>query len=133
MLLSCCYRGTITYKFVLAIIYAGIEAIIETIIALMLAMLSVSSHLFVLGSIKEYFIGLVLANLVFLLIVGCLYFLLRKKMPNVLGQTHLMEPYWDLLFFILIVITMAISCGIDYLTIKQGLEHGLLYFILLLF
>lgn len=131
LLLSICYQGAITHKLVLTLLYVSIGVIIETVAAFVLTILDVNFHLIVKGSIQDYIIGNTVSIFIFFIILLGIGSILKNKLPKSINTTHLTESYWDLLFFVLLIITVIISYGINYLTIKQGIEHGLIFFLLL--
>ena len=131
-LISVCYYGSYSYKLVLTVIYAGVGIIIETVAALLLTMLMPDSFLAVMGnSMEGYLLGLVCANGSFLIVIGLIWIVLQKKFPKFDLSAHSLNTYWDMLFFVLIIITILFSLAIDYLTIKRGMEYGLFIFVLL--
>ena len=127
-LLSMCYQGYITYKLVLTFIYASIGVIVETIVAFIFSIIELYWHF---SFEDEYLIGIVLSNFLFLIIIGCMWIFLKEKLKKILQQTRWGIFYWDLLFFVLILITIIFSYGISYSTIKQGMVHELFFFLLL--
>ena len=123
-----CYQGYITYKLVLTFIYASIGVIVETIVAFIFSIIELYWHF---SFEDEYLIGIVLSNFLFLIIIGCMWIFLKEKLKKILQQTRWGIFYWDLLFFVLILITIIFSYGISYSTIKQGMVHELFFFLLL--
>lgn len=132
-LLSQCYQGAITHKLVVTFIYASIGVLIETMVSFIFPIINMHLHFNFTNETDVYLIGLVVSNILFFIIVWCMWSFLKEKLQRTLQETYLVNSYWDLLFFVLILITIIISYGISYSTIKQGMANGLFFFFLLEF
>jgi len=112
------------------VIYAGIGVMMETIVAFLLTM--VDQHIYkIAGSVWGHIWGICLSTGLFFLTVCLIWYILKKKLKINDFSQYLMTPYWGTLFLILTLTTMSLSLGINYLTIKRGIENGLLYFFIL--
>lgn len=129
LFLSFCYQGMIVYKMLLTVLYAGLGVIVETVVAFFLTIIDQNIYRLTDGSLG-YVLGVILSNVLVSLIIGTIWFIRKEKFKNNAMQ-EIVNSYWSSLFLTLTIITIIISCGIDYLTIKQGMENGIIVFLLL--
>ena len=125
LLLSCIYQGVLFYKVLFTVLYAGLGIVIDNVVLFLLMIFD--NYYPIIGF---QFFGTLLSSLFFLIVISVLWYMIKKKqMLNV--SKYLIDSYWGIVFSVLTIISITISLAFNYLTLKQGIENGLLIYFFL--
>lgn len=127
-ILGFCYKGSIFYKLFFTTIYASIGIIIENSVSSFIVL--ITKVIVFKTSEINYVLGITISSILFLLLV-CFVKIVWRKIGRRDEINEMKGSYWNLLFFILVVITVSISYGIDFLTLKCDIQNGILFYCLL--
>lgn len=130
IILSMVWQGSFLFRILLSVFYVSMAAMIEMIVAFILTMVNYNIYRITEGSMG-YILGVVLSNILVVIVLACLWFLWKKKLSKNISVQKLGTSEWNNLFLVLVIVTLTLSYSLDYLTIKQGMENGLMYFVLL--
>lgn len=128
-ILGFCYKGSIFYKLFLTTIYASIGVIIESSVSYFL-IVTIGKLIPVIDSVN-YILGVTVSSVFFFFIVCCIKYGWHKIDQTNNALNEMVSSYWNLLFLVLVFITVILSYGIDLLTIKYDLQDGIVFYCLL--
>ncbi|GEM_PF-5457290 len=132
VLLSMCWQGNFFLKVLLAVFYSVFGTIVETCVAIIMSMIGFNPFLVGRESIG-YVMGVTLSLTIRLVILYGLWRLWKKKLHDLVVLRGLNNPYWINMISLILLLILVQSYVYEFLTLGNGLEHGLIYFLIIEF
>lgn len=132
VLLSMCWQGSFFLKVLLAVFYSVLGTIVETCVAILMSMIGFNPFLVGRESIG-YVMGVTLSLTIRLVILYGLWQLWKKKLHDMVAIRGLNNPYWINMISLILLLILVQSYVYEFLTLGNGLEYGLIYFLIIEF